>query len=396
MLLPLGSSRGRSLFLLFVTMALIAASCGGSDASSGAAETETTSAPEVTSAPETTAAPAPTTAAPVATTTTAPDDPPPPEAAPSELGSPATTVDANPAPADVPVVASSGCGTSSVAAGSTAETLGDRAYLQFIPDAHDGQTPVPLVLNFHGLTSNAGQQVLLTGMDGKADEEEFVAVHPEGSTIPGTETTFFNTDISGTSEFVDDVAFVDGLLDALEANLCVDTNRIFTTGMSNGGFMTSALSCTLSERFAAAVSVAGIDFPEGDCTPTRQVPLLHVHGTADDVVPFEGGESSLLGDGGTLDGADVEFVPIPDEVDQWAEALGCDPEPDVIAFSDEVTVEDFASCAADLEFWVVDGGGHTWPGTVTALALQDLLGFSTADFNTTDLAWDWFLAHPKG
>lgn len=252
-----------------------------------------------------------------------------------------------------------------------------------------------MVLNFHGLTSNAGQQVFLTGLDAKADAEGFVAIHPEGSFIPGTETTFFNTDISGESDQIDDVAFVDALLDELEANLCIDTNRIFTTGMSNGGFMSSALACTLSERFAAAASVAGISYPEGSCNPSRAVPMLHVHGTADVVVPFDGGASSLSGDGGTLEGADVEFVPIPGEVDQWSEELGCDGEPEVIEFSDEVTVEDFAGCDADLEFWIVDGGGHTWPGTAAALALQAQLGFSTDDFNTTDLVWDWFVAHPK-
>lgn len=386
MLLPLGGrrnpSRSLKLLLIPIVISMIAAACGGSSATEEAAP-EVTSAPEVASVPATSAAPSPTTA------------PPPETTAAPTTEAPATTVAPDADPADVAAVPSAGCGSSSVAPGSTPEVLGERAYLQFIPLAHDGETPVPLVLNFHGLTSNAGQQVFLTGFDAKAGQEGFVTVHPEGSLIPGTDVTFFNTDISGESDMIDDVAFTAALLDELEANLCIDTNRIFTTGMSNGGFMSSVLACALSERFASAVSVAGITYPEGDCSPTRQVPLLHVHGTGDVVVPFEGGASSLGGEGGTLEGADVEFVPIPGEVDQWAEQLGCDSEPEVVAFSDEVTVEDFGGCDADLEFWIVDGGGHTWPGTPSALALQAALGFSTDDFNTTDLAWEWFVAHPK-
>lgn len=382
--------------MIALALALLAAACGDTSATDSGVDSDTVEndavendaveeqAPE-TSAPTATSAAPTTTSAPA--TTTAPEPPPTTDAEPADPA----TMD----PADVPVVASSGCGSSVAEPGSSPKTIGERAYLQYVPDAHDGQTPVPMVLNFHGLTSNAGQQVFLTGLDAKAGEEGFVAIHPEGSLIPGTETTFFNTDISGESDQIDDVAFVDALLDELEANLCVDTNRIFTTGMSNGGFMSSALACTLSERFAAAASVAGMTYPEGSCNPTRPVAMLHVHGTGDVVVPFDGGSSSLSGEGGTLEGADVTFVPIPGEIDQWSEELGCDGDPEVIEFSDEVTVEDFGGCDADLEFWIVDGGGHTWPGTSAALALQSQLGFSTDDFNTTDLVWDWFVAHPK-
>ncbi len=369
--------------------AVLAAACGGSSA------TESTSSDEE---PAAEAAEASEVDEPTPATTTTPTTQAPATTVVDVVEQAPETTVAEPVgsdPVDVAAVASAGCGASAVAEGSTSEALGERAYLRFIPSAHDGVTPVPLVLNFHGLTSNAGQQVFLTGLDAKAGQEGFVAVHPEGSMIPGTETTFFNTDISGESDAIDDVAFVDALLDELETTLCVDTNRIFTTGMSNGGFMSSALACTLSDRFAAAASVAGISYPEGSCSPTRPVPMLHVHGTGDVVVPFDGGASSLSEEGGTLEDAEVNFVPIPGEVDQWAEELGCDSDPEVIEFSDEVTVEDFGSCDADLEFWIVDGGGHTWPGTSAALALQAQLGFSTDDFNTTDLVWDWFVAHPK-
>ena len=373
--------------IIAAALSVVAAACGGSSATEDAVPAAETTAPATSAepAPETTPAPP----------ETSPPETSPPETTAPETTAVPTTVAASSDSADVAVVASAGCGASNATAGPSSETLGDRAFLQFVPAAHDGETPVPLVLNFHGLGSNGGEQILLTDFTSKAEAEGFVVIHPEGSLAAGTETTFFNTDISGTSEQVDDVAFSAAMLDELEATLCVDTNRIFATGMSNGGFMASVLGCALSERFAAVVSVAGITYPEGDCAPTRSAPLLHVHGTADIVVPFEGGESSLLGDGGTLDGADIEFVPIPGEVDQWAEEFGCDAEPEVVAFSDEVSVEDFVGCEADLEFWIVDGGGHTWPGTPTALALQSLLGFSTDDFNTTDLAWDWFLAHPK-
>ncbi len=377
---------------MLLVLGLAVAGCGGSDADSSAASSEAPATSEAAAA--TSAAPAPSTSA-----TPSTSDAPATSAAPVETTAAPETVEsaetAEIAETVVPVAASTGCGFGGPESGSTRETLGDREYLQYVPQAHDGENPLPLVLNFHALSSNASQQVLLTGLDGKGEAEGFIAVHPEGTTLPGTEIQFWNTDISGSSPNVDDVGFVAELLDHLEDNLCVDTNRIFTTGMSNGGFMSSALSCVLSERFAAATSVAGISFAEGDCDPSRAVPLLHVHGTADVVVPFEGGDSTLLSDGGTLEGQAAEFVPIPGEVGEWAAEFGCSESPVVSDFGDDVTVEEYQGCAADIEFWIVEGGGHTWPGTPTALALQDMLGFSTDDFNTTDLAWEWFVAHPK-
>ncbi len=202
---------------------------------------------------------------------------------------------------------------------------------------------------------------------------------------------------------VDDVAFTAELLDSIESQFCVDTGRVFAMGLSNGGFFSTVLACAMADRIAAVATIAGITHPDG-CEPVRPVPVLHFHGTADNVVPFDGGESVLTqGSRGPLGGLTEEqmadfanelFQPIEDEVGQWAATNRCRSTPEVIELSNEVERRVFADCrGADVEFYVIEGGGHTWPGSL-ATAFISSLGFTTFDVSATALAFEWFVGHP--
>lgn len=308
------------------------------------------------------------------------------DAAVSETTSTTTTTEA-PAPTSttnstttttIPLVrGSSGCGPDRAASGAqeTALTATDgrvRTFRMFVPAGYDSMAATPLVLNFHGLTSNIEQQVELSRLEPLADEETFIVITPQG-TENENGVPFWNASPGSSETVVDDAQFVGELLDQVESDLCVDLDRVFSTGMSNGGFMSSHLACVMAARIAAVATVTGIT-GNNDCDPIA-VPVVHFHGTADGIVRYDN---------------------IPDRVSGWAAANGCDEGPTETEITAEVT-HDIWSCpeGAEVEFYTVIGGGHTWPGTPLPEPMATLLGYTTVDIDATAIAWEWFKAHPK-
>ena len=114
---------------------------------------------------------------------------------------------------------------------------------------------MPLVFNWHGLDSTASDQQLYSELPAKADEAGFILVAPQGLGDPAHHN--FTKSVAG----VDDVAFTGDMLDELEAELCIDSARVYSTGYSNGAQMSVRLACNLSERIAAVAPVAGAYSP---------------------------------------------------------------------------------------------------------------------------------------
>ena len=249
-----------------------------------------------------------------------------------------------------------------------------RTYDVYVPEAHDGTTPVPLVFNFHGLTSAPDEQASFSEFNVTAETRGYVVIYGAG-----IENSWNAGSCCGDAmeTMVDDVGFVAALVDAATQGLCVDENRIFATGMSNGAMMSYRLACEMADVFAAIAPVAGGLGVTG-CTPSRPVPMLHVHGTVDPLVPIDGGG--------------ISGVPsILDTVAAWAEDNGCASGPDVTLQIDDVTCETWSSCEsfADVELCLIDGGGHCWPGQASCPA-----GPSTLTIHASEHIADFFDAHP--
>ncbi|MDH5520386.1 MAG: prolyl oligopeptidase family serine peptidase [Acidimicrobiia bacterium] len=256
--------------------------------------------------------------------------------------------------------------------------------------AADGR--YPLVLDWHGLGSDGFQQALLTNYEAVAEAEGFMVAHPTGGggsdtadgggVQAGWELTQF--DVPGR----DDLAMAETLIDRLVADYCADPDRVYSTGLSNGGFFTSRLVCDLADRIAAAVAVAGVTHPEG-CVPSRPVPFMAFHGTADAIVPFEGGSSQLEGSAAPAELVEFFDQVMPDELAEFAADFACDPEPEAVAISDEVTAYDYQGCADDVpvRFVEIDGGGHTWPGAFLGAFMTEALGPTTNDVSATSDGW---------
>jgi polyhydroxybutyrate depolymerase len=248
-----------------------------------------------------------------------------------------------------------------------------------IPEGYDPTVGTPLVLNIHGFTSDAVEEALLTNMTPKADAENFVVVYPYGTGVPG-ELSWNAGACCGTAAAtnVNDIGFVSDLIDYAEQQLCIDPSRVFATGMSNGGFLSHTIGCELADRVAAIAPVAGVDgMPT--CTPSRPVPVMHFHGTADPLVPWNG--DALLG-----------FISVPDSIAGWAQRDGCTGSPVQTYANGNSTCATYQQCAggADVTLCTIAGGGHTWPGGLPV----PVLGMTTTDISATDAMWTFFQAHP--
>ena len=248
----------------------------------------------------------------------------------------------------------------------------NRSFFVHLPPGYNGSGAVPVVIDFHGRTVSPQAQMVTSGMRSVADAHGFIAVHPAG--IGAT----WNAGLccgEAMSSNVDDVGFVRAMLDELEARLCVDTTRVYATGLSNGGYMSHRLACELSDRIAAIGPVAG---PNAmlSCSPTRAVPVFHFHGTGDRIVPYEG----FLGRLG-----------VRDTMDQWAARNGCNSGPSVFLMQGDVRCEEWTGCRdnATVKLCTVDGGGHQWPGGTSI----PLLGPNTTAISASEMMWTFFTEH---
>ena len=361
--------------------ALAAAACGDSAVSDGEedAASSTTSSTERST---TTVAATTTTTTTEASTT-------------SETGTDTSTAADQP---DDPAPTGSGCGAE-VETGRS--TVGfrfegrDRVYELFVPPSYDPDVPTPLVMNWHGLGSNGPDQLRFSEYVATATDGGFLVVAPTGVPSPGdTNNSWELTDDIDPTR--DDMAFAEIVLDRIIASHCVDETRVYTTGMSNGGYFSARLICELADRIAAASSVAALAHPD-DCEPTRPVPYIGFHGVDDAVVPYDGGGFSSLAPGVRIE---LFELVIPDEFAEFAVAYGCDPTPSEQTISDDVTAFVYGGCPDGVEavFYRLDNAGHTWPGSTVSLAIgqQFGLGVTNTDINATELSWEFFQRHSLG
>lgn len=258
-----------------------------------------------------------------------------------------------------------------------------RDSLLHVPASYDPTKGAMLVVSYHGFSSNAAEQVLLTGMNPVADTSNFIVAYPDGLGS-GWNAGTCCTELQPPN--VDDVQFTKDLLALIESEYCIDPSRIYATGMSNGGFMSHLLACKMADTFAAVAPVAGVlGVDPSDCTPTRAVPIEDFHGTADPVVPYNGGAAlELL--------PPIQFRSVPSTIQFWQSTDACLGDGDVTYQFGTVTCVRWSDCndRADVELCTCVGEGHEWPGGLPV----PTLGASTNDVDATSRMVGFFIDHP--
>ncbi|MGO4892751.1 alpha/beta hydrolase family esterase [Flavobacterium sp. W21_SRS_FM6] len=258
-----------------------------------------------------------------------------------------------------------------------------RQYRLFVPASYTDNTPLPLVLNFHGTSNTPDRQEALSDFEKLAEKERFIVVTPLAlfTRTAGGPITWNANKKPGP----DDVNFITLLLHQLQQDWAIDNKRIYATGFSGGARMSSRLGCDLADRIAAIAPVAGLRFPT-DCQPYRSVPIMTFHGEKDGINHFILREDSPV----------YWTMGVEDALAGWIKHNQCNA-PVQTALSSSLTEFAYQGCShhADIVFYRSTEAGHTWPGSPMAeQMLRFGLGKTEESLAATDLIWQFFKAHP--
>jgi polyhydroxybutyrate depolymerase len=277
----------------------------------------------------------------------------------------------------------------------------DGTYLTQGPSTTAPGQPLPVIFDLHGYQEPGSFQETLSGLGLYGESHGFMTVTPwiDDQLIPQWLSRIGSRNMN----------WFGGLLSHVEATACVDENRVFVTGYSNGAFMTSAIACQYSSRVAAVAPVAGIQAVR--CRTERPVPVVAFHGTADPLVHYNGTASKVAQalpapDGSVetdrqkanqlgVDGAFISGPSIPAEAASWAKRNRCSSKKTIDRVAGRVSLLSW-SCphGANVELFRIQGGGHTWPGSKESAALASILGPTTFEISADAQMWQFFRTHP--
>lgn len=270
----------------------------------------------------------------------------------------------------------------------------DRTYRIYVPD--NVTDPAPLVFVIHGGGGEATGMERMTagGFNDLADRDGFIVVYPQGidnQWNDGRKDDFRNSDAHTAG--VDDVGYFDFMIDDIASNYAINEDRIFATGISNGGFMSMRLACHLSDRIAAVGVVTAqmsVDLVD-TCAPQDPVGILMMNGTDDPLVPYEGGYVKVFFQKrGAIWSTD-------ETIDFWVNYFECDDMPlserlpDVEDDDMRIQRETYTGCVdgAGVILYQIEGGGHTWAGGIPYLPAL-IVGHTAEDIVAADEIWAFF------
>jgi polyhydroxybutyrate depolymerase len=252
--------------------------------------------------------------------------------------------------------------------GTTVRTLEfgglTRSYRLRVPASYDGSVPVPLVLDIHGLGSNAVQQQGISRMGAVASREGLLVAYPEGV------NSVWNAGVCCGNLNVDDVGFLRALVAAVSADGNVDAARVYATGLSNGGAMSQRLACEASDLFAATAPLAfPVPFrPLSECQPTRAIPVLTFMGLTDVLVRYDGGG----------------FPSALETFAYWRDLNGCGTgAPDQVQVSGMSRCETYTQCTAGVQAGLCSITADSFGGS----PIDGHLLYFNPDFVLADLVW---------
>ncbi len=257
-----------------------------------------------------------------------------------------------------------------------------RTYILYVPAIYNPSVPTPLVFEFHGYTSSNTQQEFYGDFRAIADTANFIIALPQGLTYNGS-TGFANFGTVASASV--DINFTRDMIDTISKHYNINACKIYSTGMSNGGFMSYDLGCFLSSKFAAIASVSGSMMSNhiSVCNPSHPLPVMQFHGTSDATV-------SYTGNGGIVSSINIDTL-----IKRWVSINNCNTTPAFTAMpninnSDNCTAEHYVYSGGNsnstVEFFKIIGGGHSWPGSPYPISNVN----TNQDINACKEIWRFF------
>ncbi len=273
-----------------------------------------------------------------------------------------------------------------------------RSYILYIPPQYNSQTSIPLVLLFHGGGGNAKQALDYYGMVEKADQEGFILVAPNGTGRFTNKFLTWNVKFGfghAMKKNIDDIGFVERIIDNLESRLKIDPKRIFATGISNGGFLCHFLAANLSDKIAAiapiVASVGGKKRADEEYIlppfPKHPVSVIAFNGLIDEHIPYSGGiQKKSVGN--------LIYVTSAEQMHSfWTKANQCTPKPQIEKQNkyEKIRYSQGFNNSEVIQYLIYDHG-HAWPGGKKPRRRADT---PSKAINATDVMWEFFKNHPK-
>ena len=265
-----------------------------------------------------------------------------------------------------------------------------RNFIVYLPSGYNNSGKMPLIFAMHGGSGTPEGMINIANFKTIADRDKVVLVYPEG-----VQKNWNDGRPTAPNQLgINDVVFFNQMCDYMINNYSVDEKKIYATGISNGGFMSTRLGCELSNRIAAiAVNAATIEATTiaPNCKPNRPVPAIYIHGTTDPLVPFLGGQITA---GGTAGGTILSHF---QAIDKWVTINGCNPTPTVTDLPDiandgttiKQRVYSGGANGSEVVSYVVLNGGHTWPQGYQYLN-EAIIGKTSQDMNACEVIWTFF------
>lgn len=275
----------------------------------------------------------------------------------------------------------------------------ERTYRIHLPSSAGRAGPMPLVLALHGGggTGLNMEQLTLGGFNRLSETHGFAVIYPDGVDRHWNDGRGV-ADYRAHREDVDDVGFISALIEHLAQTQGIDRGRVYATGISNGGLLSMRLAHELSHKIAAIapVAISVTDKIAAMRAPARPIPIVLIPGTHDPLVPWDGGNLGFQG--GRAVG---RVLSVAETVRYWVNHNRCAPTPTVTREPDRspgdgtrVRREAYAGCSegAEVVVYVVEGGGHTWPGGLPYLP-ERVIGRTSRDIYANEVIWDFFKKH---
>lgn len=273
-----------------------------------------------------------------------------------------------------------------------------RTYTVVIPPQYFKGKKIPVVLVFHGAGMTTDVMRNVTKWEDFARTYGFLAVYPQAALDRNWNDGRNALLHQSHREKVDDVAFIRALLVDIKKKYNLDETRIYATGMSNGAMFAFRLAVEMPEQFAAVAPVIGamarnlLQHPR----PRRSLPILFVHGTKDDLVPYQGGrvQAGVLTFG--------KILSVDEAVRYWVKVNRCEKKPQITDIPDRDPNDDSrvkkivysSKKGAEVVLYKVIGGGHTWPGGPQYFP-ESMIGKINRDMDTSEAIWKFFCRHSR-